>query len=115
MTGPQREIVAPPRAANGVGNLDRRGRSVVLICLLYIDVLEHIQHDPGEAHRAAARLTLGGALVILCPAYLRCFATGWVRPLSESGPGPESKVSINAVVLGPADVACLSPKEQRRT
>lgn len=38
-------------------------------CILYIDVLEHIEDDAGELVRAADHLAPGGALVVLCPAF----------------------------------------------
>jgi SAM-dependent methyltransferase len=38
-------------------------------CILYIDVLEHIEDDRGELTRAAEHLAAGGALVVLCPAF----------------------------------------------
>jgi SAM-dependent methyltransferase len=38
-------------------------------CILYVDVLGHIEDDVGELARAAAHLAPGGALVILCPAF----------------------------------------------
>jgi SAM-dependent methyltransferase len=38
-------------------------------CLLYIDVLEHIEDDAGEVRLAAARLAPGGAIVVLSPAH----------------------------------------------
>jgi SAM-dependent methyltransferase len=38
-------------------------------CILYIDVLEHIEDDTGELARATKFLTGGGALVVLCPAF----------------------------------------------
>lgn len=37
--------------------------------ILYIDVLEHIEDDVGELHRASARLAPGGKLIVLSPAY----------------------------------------------
>ena len=37
--------------------------------ILYIDVLEHIAEDGAEMARAAARLTPGGALIVLSPAH----------------------------------------------
>ena len=37
--------------------------------LLYIDVLEHIEDDQAELHRAAALLHPGGRLVVLSPAH----------------------------------------------
>jgi SAM-dependent methyltransferase len=41
--------------------------------ILYIDVLEHIEHDQAEVARAAARLAPGGFLVVLSPAHNRLF------------------------------------------
>src|SRR5438105_2380589 len=38
-------------------------------CILYIDVLEHIEDDAGEMARAAARLRPGGRIVVLAPAH----------------------------------------------
>lgn len=38
-------------------------------CILYLDVIEHIEDDRGELERAAARLAPGGALVVLVPAH----------------------------------------------
>ena len=37
--------------------------------ILYIDVLEHIEDDGGEAARAAAHLRPGGKLIVLAPAH----------------------------------------------
>jgi SAM-dependent methyltransferase len=38
-------------------------------CILYIDVLEHIEDDLGEMQHAATHLAPGGTLVVLCPAF----------------------------------------------
>ena len=38
-------------------------------CILYIDVLEHIEHDRSELRKAAARLRSNGYLVVLSPAH----------------------------------------------
>lgn len=43
-------------------------------CILYIDVLEHIEDDTGELARAATLLAKGGALVVLCPAFQVLFS-----------------------------------------
>jgi SAM-dependent methyltransferase len=43
-------------------------------CILYIDVLEHIDDDVGELSRAASHLASGGALVVLCPAFPLLFS-----------------------------------------
>jgi SAM-dependent methyltransferase len=37
--------------------------------ILYIDVLEHIEHDAAELERAARHLNAGGVLVVLSPAH----------------------------------------------
>ncbi|MBZ5602813.1 MAG: class I SAM-dependent methyltransferase [Acidobacteriia bacterium] len=37
--------------------------------ILYIDVLEHIEHDRDEMARAAAHLKPGGSLIVLAPAH----------------------------------------------
>lgn len=37
--------------------------------VLYIDVLEHIEDDAAELHRAASLLEMGGMCVVLSPAY----------------------------------------------
>jgi SAM-dependent methyltransferase len=37
--------------------------------ILYIDVLEHIEHDAAELQHAAAHLNPGGALIVLSPAH----------------------------------------------
>ncbi len=38
-------------------------------CILYIDVLEHIEDDRGELDRAAGLLRSGGSVVVLSPAH----------------------------------------------
>lgn len=42
--------------------------------ILYIDVLEHIEDDRAEMAAAAARLSPGGALIVLGPAHQRLFS-----------------------------------------
>ncbi len=43
-------------------------------CILYVDVLEHIEDDHAEVARAAARLRPGGAVVALSPAHQTLFS-----------------------------------------
>ncbi len=43
-------------------------------CILYVDVLEHIQDDRGELRQAAERLRPGGYLVVLSPAHSFLFS-----------------------------------------
>jgi SAM-dependent methyltransferase len=38
-------------------------------CILYIDVLEHIEADRAELRAASEHLKSGGALIVLCPAH----------------------------------------------
>lgn len=42
-------------------------------CIVYIDVLEHIEHDREELVAAAARLKPGGTIVVLSPAHQALF------------------------------------------
>jgi SAM-dependent methyltransferase len=42
--------------------------------ILYIDVLEHIENDAEELHRAAAHLRPGGSLIVLSPAHQSLFS-----------------------------------------
>src|SRR5215207_342953 len=37
--------------------------------ILYVDVLEHIEHDRAELERAASRLRPGGAVLVMSPAH----------------------------------------------
>ena len=57
-----------------VGDLTSVASSERFDCVLYIDVLEHIEDDRGELRRAAAHLKPGGSLVILCPAFMILFS-----------------------------------------
>lgn len=51
------------------GDLSALRADQLFDCILYIDVLEHIEDDAGELVRAADHLAPGGALVVLCPAF----------------------------------------------
>jgi SAM-dependent methyltransferase len=42
--------------------------------IVYIDVLEHIEHDREELEQAASRLRSGGHLIVLSPAHQRLFS-----------------------------------------
>jgi SAM-dependent methyltransferase len=42
--------------------------------ILYVDVLEHIEHDAEEARRMASHLNAGGRLVVLAPAHQFLFS-----------------------------------------
>jgi SAM-dependent methyltransferase len=57
----------PPRAIAGtLGSLEAESR---YDCILYVDVLEHIEHDRQELATAFAKLRAGGVLVVLSPAH----------------------------------------------
>jgi 2-polyprenyl-3-methyl-5-hydroxy-6-metoxy-1,4-benzoquinol methylase len=43
-------------------------------CIIYIDVLEHIERDRDELHAAADRLKPGGTIVVMSPAHQSLFS-----------------------------------------
>ena len=51
------------------GILDDISSDKLFDTILYIDVIEHIEHDDAEFAKAAARLKHGGHLIILVPAF----------------------------------------------
>ena len=52
-----------------VGNLSSLAPDLRFHCILYIDVLEHIEDDRSELERAGVRLHPDGTLVVLSPAH----------------------------------------------
>jgi len=52
-----------------IGTLADVALSARFDCILYLDVLEHIEDDRSELARAAARLRPGGNLIVLSPAW----------------------------------------------
>ena len=52
-----------------VGTLDAIRPEPLFDCVVYIDVLEHIEKDAEELRRATARLAAGGTVVVLSPAH----------------------------------------------
>ena len=52
-----------------VGTLSSIPSSRAFGTILYIDVLEHIEHDKAEVDHAAQHLVRGGHLIVLCPAH----------------------------------------------
>ena len=52
-----------------VGTLEAIRPAPLFDCVIYIDVLEHIERDGEELGRAAARLAPGGTIVVLSPAH----------------------------------------------
>lgn len=60
-------LASPVRVV--VGTLDALIEAPTFDAILYIDVLEHIEHDDEELARAVRRLNPGGAIVVLSPAH----------------------------------------------
>ena len=58
-----------PRPVVRVGTTESLGAATQYDAILYIDVLEHIEHDRAELERASGLLARGGALVVLSPAF----------------------------------------------
>jgi Methyltransferase domain len=61
------ELTDPVRII--IGTLDAIRPEPLFDCVIYIDVLEHIEKDAEELRRAAARLINGGTIVVLSPAH----------------------------------------------
>jgi SAM-dependent methyltransferase len=56
------------------GVLEDLPATSVFDTILYIDVLEHIEDDRGEVKQALQRLSTGGHLIVLAPAYQTLFS-----------------------------------------
>jgi SAM-dependent methyltransferase len=59
----------PAKVEVAVGTLADLPAHRTFDCILYIDVLEHIEDHRGELARAALRLRPGGTIVVLAPAH----------------------------------------------
>jgi SAM-dependent methyltransferase len=64
----------PSRCRVVVGTTNELPAKPTFDSVVYIDVLEHIEHDKPEIDRAAALLRPGGHLVVLCPAHQWLFS-----------------------------------------
>lgn len=78
-----------PGYSTRVGTTESLGAAERYDAILYIDVLEHIEDDRGELHRAAAHLKPGGHIIVLSPAHQFLFtpfdrAIGHFRRYSRS-------------------------------
>lgn len=62
-------VSRPDRYLYQHGTLSNLGPGLHYDTIIYIDVLEHIEHDRDEVALAAARLKPGGRLIILSPAF----------------------------------------------
>jgi SAM-dependent methyltransferase len=76
----EREPYPVPVEAVRGSTTDLAGRS--FDCVLYIDVLEHIEDDAGELRRAAGLLAPGGHLVVLSPAH-QCLYTPFDKAIGH--------------------------------
>lgn len=56
------------------GTIDSLNAGQLFDCIIYIDVLEHIENDKAEIEKAAAHLEPGGYLVVLSPAFNGLFS-----------------------------------------
>jgi protein-L-isoaspartate O-methyltransferase len=62
-------LAGPSRISVVIGALRDLPSAANYDCLLYVDVLEHIEKDHAEAAAAVAMLRSGGHLIVLCPAH----------------------------------------------
>ena len=69
-----KSATASPRPEVKVGTTSDFDASPRFDAILYIDVLEHIEHDREEVARAAALLKPGGNLIVLSPAFQQLFS-----------------------------------------
>jgi SAM-dependent methyltransferase len=56
------------------GSLDALSKHSAFDCVLYMDVLEHIQNDRNQVQTAAQLVRQGGHIIILSPAHQRLFS-----------------------------------------
>lgn len=59
----------PPGCHEKLGTVDQLNKDDLYDCILYIDVLEHIEGDKAELMIAASHLQPSGTLVVLSPAH----------------------------------------------
>lgn len=87
------------------GTIDSVPKDPAFDSILYIDVLEHIEHDHEEIKKAVNRLAPRGTLIILCPAHSYLFsefdkALGHFRRYDD--------VSLSSVI--PSEMKCIELK-----
>jgi SAM-dependent methyltransferase len=91
------EIVQPVRATLEGLDPGERFDSIV-----YVDVLEHVEDDAAELHRAAGRLAAGGHLVVVSPAHPFLY-TAFDRAI-----GHHRRYSLRALTaLGPSGLSLV--------
>ena len=107
--GLEQQIEAPSeRHRKMVGTLeDVDGR---FDAILYIDVLEHIEHDRAELERASEHLNPGGALIVLAPAHPFLYtpfdaAIGHYRRYTRATLAAAAPVELKQIRLGYLDCA----------
>lgn len=85
------------------GTLDSIPDHQTFDTILYVDVLEHIEDDRAELVKAATRLSLGGKLVVLAPAY------GWLFSELDRVVGHFRRYTSSSLVsLTPPDTKLIS-------
>jgi SAM-dependent methyltransferase len=62
------------RVSVALGTLEDLPQTRTFDTILYLDVLEHIAEDAAEVNRAAGRLSPGGRLIILSPAFMTLYS-----------------------------------------
>lgn len=92
------------------GTLDSLDKNEKFDCILYIDVLEHIENDASELKKAIYHLSQGGHLIILSPAFQFLFspfdkAIGHCRRYTRktlSAIKPDSLMPVKVIYLDTA-------------
>ncbi len=65
----KKEGVLPAICQAHCATLSEMEKTKLFDCIIYIDVIEHIENDQAELERAYSHLKIGGHLVILVPAH----------------------------------------------
>jgi ubiquinone/menaquinone biosynthesis C-methylase UbiE len=100
-----------PEACNAIhGTLSTLDAADVYNTIIYIDVLEHIEHDKKELQNASAHLKPGGKLIVLSPAHQWLFSPfdreiGHFRRYSRGSlaqAGPENCTEVKNIYLDSA-------------
>lgn len=69
-----KDKLLPSNCKAAQGTLDSLDKNDKFDCIIYVDVLEHIEDDATEVKRAADHLEQGGHLIILSPAFQFLFS-----------------------------------------
>ncbi len=92
------QAVFPPHVGVHVGTLGDLPGGEQADAVIYLDVLEHIEHDREELARAAGRLKPGGRLVVLAPAH------AWLYTAFDRAIGHHRRYTLEALeAIGPGN------------